>query len=173
MVLPVVMFGCESWTIQKAECWNWCFWTVVLGKTLESPLDCKEIKPVCPKGNQSWIFIGKTEAEAEAPILSLPDAKNWLLRKDPDAGKDWRQEEKGTTEDKIGWMASPTRWTWVWVSSGGWWWTGKPGILQSIGSQRVGHDWATEPNWWKKEGDLSSDSKWVKYAYTVTYLITS
>ena len=81
--------------------WNWCFWTVVLEQTLESPLDCKEIKPVDPKGNQSWIFIGRTEDEAETPILWLPDAKNLLTEEDPDAGKDWRQEEKGTTEDEM------------------------------------------------------------------------
>ena len=128
---------------------NWCFWTVVLEKTLESPLNCKEIQPVHPKGNQSWIFIGRTDAEAEAPILWPPDAKNWLIRKDPDAGKDWRQEEKGTT-GWDGWMASPTRWTWFHASSGSWWWTGKPGVLQSMGSQRVGHDWATELTDWKK-----------------------
>ena len=84
---------------------NWCFWTVVLEKTLESPLDCKETKPVNPKGNQSWIFIKRTDAEAEAPILWPPDAKSWLIRKDPDAGKDWRLEEKGTREDKmVGWQ---------------------------------------------------------------------
>ena len=83
---------------------NWCFWTVVLEKTLESPLDCKEIKPVHPKGNQSWIFIGRINAEAEAPIFWSPDAQNWLIRKDPEAGKDWRQEEKGMTEDEmVGW----------------------------------------------------------------------
>ena len=83
---------------------NWCFWTVVLEKTLESPLDCKEIQPIHPKGNQSWIFIGKTDAEAETPILWPPDAKSWLIWKDPDAGKDWWQEEKGTTEDDVvGW----------------------------------------------------------------------
>ena len=83
---------------------NWCFWTVVLEKTLESPLDCKKIQPVHPKGNQSWIFIGRTDAEVETPILWPPDAKNWLIWKDPDAGKDWRWEEKGTTEDEIvGW----------------------------------------------------------------------
>ena len=83
---------------------NWCFWTVVLEKTLESPLDCKEIQPVHPKGNQSWIFIGRTDAEAEAPILWPPDAKNWLTGKDPDAGRHWRQEEKGTIEDEmVGW----------------------------------------------------------------------
>ena len=89
----------ESWA-QK----NWCFWTVVLEKTPETPLDCKEIQPVNPKGNQSWIFIGKTDAEAETPILWPPDAKNWLTGKDPDTGKDWRREEKGMTGDEtVGW----------------------------------------------------------------------
>ena len=83
---------------------NWCFWTVVLEKTLESPLDCKEIKPVNPQGNQPWIFIERTDAEAEAPILWPPDARNWLIGEDPDVGKDWGQEEKGTTEDEmVGW----------------------------------------------------------------------
>ena len=85
---PVVMHGCESWTIKKAEHWR-CFWTVVLEKTLESPFDCKEIQPVHPKGNQSRMFIGRTDAEAESPILWPPDAKNWLIWKGPDAGKDW------------------------------------------------------------------------------------
>ena len=93
--------------LDHKETWvpkNWCFWTVVLEKTLESPLDIKEIKPINPKGNQSWIFIGRTDAEAETPILWPPDVKNWLLIKDPDAGKDWRQEEKGMTEDEMtGW----------------------------------------------------------------------
>ena len=101
----------ESWALK-----NWCFWTVVLEKTLKSPLVCKKIKPVNPKGNQSWIFIGKTdaEAEAEAPILWPPDVKTQLIRKDPDAGKDWSQEEKGMTDRGLdGWMASLTRWTWV------------------------------------------------------------
>ena len=126
---------------------NWCFWTVVLEKTLESPLYCKEIQPVHPKGNQSWMFIGRTDAEAETPIIWLPDVKNWLIGKDPNAGKDWRQEEKGTTQDEmVGWHHW-TQWTWVWESSGSWWWTGKPGMLQSMGSQRVRHDWATELNW--------------------------
>ena len=102
MVFPVVMHGCESWTIKKAEhLKNWCFWTVVLEKTFESPLDCKEIKAVSPKGNQSWIFIGRADTEAEAPIIWLCDAKNWLIGKDSDAGKDWRQEEKGMTEDEM------------------------------------------------------------------------
>ena len=95
------------WQLDYRERWllrNWCFWTVVLEKTLESPLDCKEIKSVNPKGKQSWIFIGRTDTEAEVPILWPPDAKNWLIRKDPDAGKDWRQEMKGTTEyEMVGW----------------------------------------------------------------------
>ena len=101
MVFPVVMYGCESWTVK--EDWmpkNWCFWTVVLEKTLESPLDCREIQPVHPKRNQSWIFIGRTDAEVEAPILWSPDAKNWLTGKDSDAGRDWEQEKKGRTEDR-------------------------------------------------------------------------
>ena len=89
----------ESWAVK-----NWCFWTVVLEKTLESPLDYKEIQPVHPKGDQSWVFIGRTDAEAETPVLWPPDKKSWLIWKDPDAGKDWRQEEKGTTEDEmVGW----------------------------------------------------------------------
>ena len=95
------------WELDHKEGWapkNWCFWTVVLEKTPESPLDCKEIKLVNPQGNQSWIFIGRTDAEAEAPILWPPDAKNWLTGKDPDAGKDWRQEETGMTKDEmVGW----------------------------------------------------------------------
>ena len=95
------------WELDYKESWalkNWCFWTVVLEKTLESPLDRKEIQPVHPKGNQSWIFIGKTEAEAETPIFWPPDSKNWVIGKDPVAGKDWRQEEKRTTEDQmVGW----------------------------------------------------------------------
>ena len=105
MFFPVVIYGCDSWDYK--ESWvpkNWCFWTVVLGKTLESTLDCKEIKPVNPKGNQSWIFIGRTDAEAETPILWLPDVKNWLIWKDPDVWKDCRQKEKGTTEyEMVGW----------------------------------------------------------------------
>ena len=96
------------WELHHKESWapkNWCFWTVVLEKTLQSPMDCKEIRPVNPKGNRSWIFIGKTDAEVEAPILWPPGVKNWLIGKDPDAGKDWRQEEKGTAEDEmVGWQ---------------------------------------------------------------------
>ena len=247
------------WELDYKESWalkNWCFWTVMLEKTLESPLDCKEIQPVHPKGNHSWIFIGRTDAEAITPIVWLPDVKNWLIGKDPDAGKDLSQEEKGTTEDEMvgwhcwldgqefeqgpgvgngqgslvccnpwgcrrighdwaselnwndtsiikckreiinicpcllrryfmvctntlatsckdlthwkrpwcweglgaggegdnrgwdGWMSSQTRWTWVWVNTGGWWWTGRPGVLRFMGWQRVRHDWATELTDW-------------------------
>ena len=115
------------WELDYKESWapkNWCFWTVVLEKTLESPLDSKEIQPVNPKGNQSWIFIGRTDAEAETPIFWPHDAKNWLIGKDSDAGKEWRWEEKGMMRGWGGWMASLTRCTWVWASSRSWWWTG-------------------------------------------------
>ena len=123
MVFPVVVDGCESWTIKKAERRRtdafelWC-WSRLL-----SPLDCKEIQPVHPKGNQSWIFIGRTDAEAETPILWLLDAKNWHIWKDSDAGKDWRQGEKGMTEDEmVGWHHHySTQRTWVWVNSRSWW----------------------------------------------------
>ena len=114
---PVVMYGCESWTVEKAERRrNWCFGTAVLEKTLESPLDCKEIPPVNPKVNQCWIFIGGIDAKAETPVLWPSDAKNLLFRKDPDAGKNWRQEVKGMTQ-WYGWMASPTQLIRVWVNS--------------------------------------------------------
>ena len=138
--------GGESWTIKKAEHWSidafelWC-WI----RLLRVP-DCKEIQPDHPKGNHSWIFIGRIDAEAETPILWPPDVKNWLLWKDRDAGKYWRWKEKGKTEDEIvGWHH------WLngryWVSSRNWWWTGRPDVLQSMGSQSVGHDWVTELNW--------------------------
>ena len=138
------------WELDYKESWapkNWSFWTEVLEKTLESPLDWKEIKPVHPKGNQSWIFIGRTDAEAETPILWPHDAKNWLNGKDPDAWKDWRQEEKRMIRGWNGWMTSTTQWTWVWGSSGSCWWTGKRGVLQSTGSQRVRPDWAHTRMW--------------------------
>ena len=103
MVFPVVMYGCENWTIKKAS-ENWCFWTVVLEKTLESPVDCKEIQPVHPKGDPSCMFTGRTDVEVETPIFWPPDAKSWLIGKDLDAGRDWEQEEKGTREDEtVGW----------------------------------------------------------------------
>ena len=130
------------WELDYEESWvlkNWWFWPVVLEKTLESPLECKEIKPVNPKGNQSWIFTGRTDTEVETSMLWPPDAKNWLIWKGPDAGKDWRQGEKGMTEDEmVGWHH--------WLDGhefeqapGSWWLTGKPGVLQSMGSQRVRH----------------------------------
>ena len=112
------------WELDYKESWvpkNWYFWTVVLEKTLESPLDCKEIKPVNPKGNNFWIFIGRTDAEAENPILWPPNAKNWLIGKDPDAGKDWRQEEKRMIEDEmVVWYHRPDG-QWVWAGSRSWW----------------------------------------------------
>ena len=138
MVFQVVMYGCESWTWRKLSAEE--LMLVVLEKTLESPLDCKEIQPVHPKWDQSWVFIGRTDAESETPIFWLPHAKSWLIGKDLDAGKDWGQEEKGTTEDE---MASPTQCTWVWVNSGSWWWTRRPSVLWFMGLQRVRHNWVT------------------------------
>ena len=135
------------WELDHKEGWalkNWFFQTVVLEKILESLLDSKEIKPVNPKGNQSWTLIGRTDAEAETPILWSPDAKNWFIGKDPDAGKDWGQEEKGMTEDEmVGWHH--------WLNGHEfeqtlerWWRTRKPRILQSMGSQGFRHNWANE-----------------------------
>ena len=138
------------WELNYKESWvpkNWCFWIVVLKETIESPLDCKEIQPVHPKGNRSWVFIRRTDVEAETPILWPPDVKSWLIGKDPDAGKDWRWEDKGTTEDEmVGWHHQLNGHEFG-VNSRSWWWTGRPGVLQSMGLQRVGHDWATKLNW--------------------------
>ena len=143
MVFPVIMYGCERWNIKKAECQRidafelWCW----MKKTLESPLDSKEIKPVNSKGNQLWIFIGKTDAEAEAPILWPPD-KSQLIGKDTDAEKGWRQEDKGATGDEtVGWHH--------WLNghnSRREWRTRKPGMLQSTGLQRVRHEWLLKSN---------------------------
>ena len=117
------------------------FWTVVLEKTLESPLDHKEIQPVHPEGYQSWVFIGRTEAEAETPILWLPHSKSWLIGKDLMLGGIGGRRRRG--RQRMRWlMASPTQWTWVWVNSGSWWWTGRPGVLRFMELQRVGHDWS-------------------------------
>ena len=142
----------------------WCFWTVVLEKTLESPLDCKEIQPVHPEGDQPWDFFGRNDAEAETPVLWPPHVKSWLIGKDSDAGRDSGQEEK-RTRGWDGWMASLTRWTWVWVNSGRWWWTGRPGVLRLMGSQRVGHDWATELNWeTQKDNKIKlGNNTWTKW----------
>ena len=120
LVKPMVFSSSHVWIweLDYKESWapkNWCFWTVVLEKALESPLDCKEIKSVNSKGNQPWIFIGMTDAKAEALILQPPDVKNWLTGKDPEAGKEWGQEEKRAWD---GWMASSTQWTGVWANSG-------------------------------------------------------
>ena len=120
------------WELDYKESWapkNWCFWIAVLEKTLESPLDCKEIKPVHFKGNQTWIFIGKTDAEAEAPVLWPSDVKNWLIGKDPNAGKDLKEGEEGDNRGWEGWRASSVRWTWVWASFWSWWWTEELDVL--------------------------------------------
>ena len=139
MVFLVVMYGCESWTIKKAERRRIDVLNCGVGEDSWESLDYKEIQPVHSKGNQSWVFTGRTDAEAETPILWSPDAKNWLIWNDPDAGK--IEGRRRRERQRMRWLASPTRWTWVWANSGSWWWTGKPGVLQSMGSQRVGHDW--------------------------------
>ena len=145
MVFPVVMY---MWDSDHKEVWelkNWCFRNVVLEKTLESSLDCKEIKLVNRKGNQPWIwiFIGRTDAEAEIPIVWPPDANSWFFGKDPNAGKDWRQEEKRTTEDEmVGWHHRLCGREFEQNLGNGR--TGKPGVLWSMGSERVRQDWATE-----------------------------
>ena len=140
------MYGCkldnkESWMLK-----NWCFWTVVLEKSLESPLDCREIQPVHPRGGQSWVFIGRTDVEAETPIFWIPDVKSWLIWEDPDAGKDWGQEKKGMTEDKmVGWHHRLNGHGFGWILGVG---DGQGGLCVVVhGSQRVGHDWATELTW--------------------------
>ena len=135
------------WELDHKGGWalkNWCFWTAVLEKSLESPLDCKEVKPVIPKGNQLWIFIGRTVAEAEAPILWLPDVKSQLTGKRPWCWEGLKAWGDGGDRRRDGWMASLIQRTWTWANSGRWWGTGKPGVLQSMGSQRVGHNLATE-----------------------------
>ena len=131
----------ESWVLK-----NWCFWTVVLDKTLESPLDFKEIQPVHSKGDRSWVFFWKewcwswnSNTLAKWCEELTHSKRLWCWERLKVGGK-------GDDRGWDGWMASLTRWTWVWVSSGSWWWTGKPGVLQSMGSQRVGYDWATELN---------------------------
>ena len=147
--LPVVM----TWELDYKESWapkNWCFWTVVLEKTLESPLDCKEIQTVHPKGDQSWVFIGRTDAEAETPILCPPDAKSWLIWKDSDAGRDWGQEEKGMTEDKmVGWHH--------WLNGHRFGWT--PGVGDGQGGL------ACYSSWGRKELDMTERLNWTVSPY--------
>ena len=139
------------WELDCEESWvpkNWCFWTAVLEKTLESPLDCKEIQPVHSKGDQPWVFFGRNDAKAEIPPHTLATSCEELTH--------WKRlwcweglgaGRKGNDRGWDGWMASLTRWTWIWVNSGSWWWTGRPGVLQFMGLQRVRHDWATELSW--------------------------
>ena len=141
------------WELDCEESWapkNWCFWTVVLEKTLERPLDCKEIQLVHSKGDQSWVFFGRTDAKAETPILWPLHAKRWGQSFHWKRLWCWEVLGPGGEGDDRGWdgwMTSPTRWTWICVNSGSWWWTGRPGVLRFMGLQRVGHNWATELNW--------------------------
>ena len=147
MVFPVVMYGCESWTVKKAERWRidafelWCW------RTLESPLDCKEIQPVPPKGDQSWVFIGRTDVEAETPNTLATSCEELTHWKRPWCWEGLGAGGEGDDRGWDGWMASLTRWMWVWVNSRSWWWTGRPGVLRFMWSQRVGHDWVIELNW--------------------------
>ena len=138
------------WELYYKESWvpkNWCFWTVVLEKTLESLLDCKETQPVHPKGDQSWVFIGRTDVEAETPILWPPDGKSWLIWKDPDAGKDWGQEKKGTTEDeRVGWHHQLNGHEFGWTLRFG---DGQGGLV-CCGS------------WGHKESDMTEQLKWTE-----------
>ena len=148
------------WELDYKESWapkNWCFWTVVLEKTLENPLDCKEIQSVHPKGNQSWIFIGRTDAEAETPILWPPDGQTQLIGKNPDAGQDWRQEGKGTTENEMfGWHHQCDGHEFEYALGVG---DGQGSLVCcSPWGRRVGHDWATELDWTKSR--LRAYSMW-------------
>ena len=136
----ILELGCkESWVLK-----NWCFWSVVLEKTLESPLHCKEIQPVHPKGDQSWVFTGRTDVEVETPNTLATWCEELTHLKRPWCWERLRAGGEGDDRGWDGWMASPTQWRWVWVDSRSWWWTGRPGTLWSMGSRRVGHDWATE-----------------------------
>ena len=144
MVFPVVMYGCESWTIKKLSAEELMLWTVVLEKALESPLDCKEIQPVHPKEDQSWMFIGRTDAWSWNSNTLATWCKELTHLKRPWC---WERLRAGGEGDGRGWdgrMASPTQWTCIWVNSRSWWWIGRPGTLRFMGSQRVGHDRATE-----------------------------
>ena len=143
LIFPVVMYRCESWTIKKAGCQRTDTFEV-FKKSLESPLDSKEIKPVNPKGNQSWIFIGRTDAEAETPILCPIWFKELTHWKRSWCWERLRARGKGGNRVWHGRKAPSTQWTWIWANSRRWWRTRKPSVLQSMGLQRVGHDWGTE-----------------------------
>ena len=140
------------WELDYKESWapkNWCFWTVALEKTLESPLDNREIQPVHPKGDQSWVFTGRTDARSWNSNTLATWYEELTHLKRPWC---WERLKAGGDGDDRGWdglMASPTQWTWVWVNCGSWWWTGRPGVLRFMGLQRVGHDWATELTDWQ------------------------
>ena len=136
----------ETWVLK-----NWCFWTMVLEKTLESPLNCKEIQLVHPKGDQSWVFTGKTDfVEAEPPLLWPADGKFWLIWKTLMLGGSGGRRRKG--RHRMRWLDGiADSMAWVWVDSGSWWWIGRPGVLWFKGSQRIGHNWTTELNWKRNE----------------------
>ena len=158
------------WELDYKENWvpkNWCFWTVVLEKTLESPLDSKEIQPVHPKGDQSWVFIGRTDVEAETPILWPPGCKELTHLKRLWCWERLRAWGVGDDRGWDGWTASLTQWTWVWVNSRSWWWTGRPGVLQFMGSQRVRHDWATELNWTEPRANTFAGSQITREKITI------
>ena len=174
-IFLTVMYGCER-ELDHKEGWtlkNWCLWTVVLEKTLESHLDCKEIQPVNPKGNQPWLFIGRSDAEAETPNLWPHDAKSRPIGKDPDAGRE-RLKAGGEGDDRgqDGCMASLTQWTWVWAHAGRRWMRGKHAVPQSMGSQRVRHDRAMEQqgdSGWKDSGPNSLPLvRWFIYYYDLS-----
>ena len=161
------------WVLDCVESWalnNWCFWTVVLEKTLESLLDCREIKLVNPKGNQSWIFIGMTDAEAETPILWPPDVSNWLIWKYHDTGKDRRREEEGTTEDEM--VGRQHRLNGHEIEQAPGVGDGQRGLvccMQSMASQRVRHNWATEQNWFLSLPVLMAYWVWQKLAHDIHF----
>ena len=152
------MYGYESWTIKKAENQRtdafelWCW-----RRLLRVPWIARRCNQSILKENQSWVFIGRTDAEAETPILWLPDVKNWLTGKDPVARKRLKARGKGDDRGWDSWMASLTQRTWIWASSRSWWWTGKSIVLQTMGLQRVGHDWVTGLKGTEKSGNASPE----------------
>ena len=158
MVFPVVMYGCESWTIKKAECWRidafelWCWRRLLRVPWMARRSNQSILKEISPEYSLVGLML-----KLKLPILWPPHANSWLIWKDPDAGKDWSRE-KGDDRGWDSWMASPTRWTWVWVNSRSWWWTGRPGI---VGSQRVRHEWAAElTDLLNRRSFLGTEEKW-------------